>query len=98
MPWTIQLVHVVLPAQVLPSVLEQIVTRALRRTASDRANCSAAVNSLVCPLMRLFSIIAVMLGTATSARMPMTATVTISSTKVKPRDRSGDRCMDCCCT
>ena len=85
MPWAIQRVHVVLDAHEVPSVLGQTVTRALRRTASALAVCNDDTSCSVCPLRRLLSIIAVMLGAAITARMPITAKVIINSTRVKPR-------------
>ena len=45
MPWIIQLDQAVLDAQVVPLVLAQMVTRALRRTASARANWIEAASS-----------------------------------------------------
>src|SRR5690606_22539990 len=70
--------------QVAPSVVPHMVTVDPRRRASDRASCSEAVSSPVVPASRLLLISPTMGGTATAARMPRTATVTMSSTSVTP--------------
>ncbi len=55
-------------------------------SAADLATCSAARNSLVCVDTRLFSITILKLGTAIPSNTARTATVIISSIRVKPLD------------
>src|SRR5690606_40629609 len=83
-PMMIQRSQSVPLAQVDPSSLRHMVTRALRRMASDRASCPPAVGEPVTPATRLPVTRDCVAGTATSARMAMTARVTISSISVKP--------------
>src|SRR5690606_14151439 len=72
------------PAQLAPSTLRHITTRALRRTASMRADCTAASGGLAV-LPRRFELMSdVKPGTAIVTRIAATASVTISSTRVKP--------------
>jgi len=78
-----------LPAQPVPSVLGQICTRLLRRMASMRASCSVATISLVAEVSRLRWISPRKPGIATASTIASTATVTISSTRVKPRTAGG---------
>src|SRR5690606_2329104 len=68
-----------------PSVPPHTVTTRFRRMASDFASWRLAVSSSLAPARRLVFTKPTMLGTATVARIPTTATVTISSTRVKPR-------------
>src|SRR5690606_11219074 len=69
--------------QALPSLLEQRVTGRPRFTASARASCSAATNSLATAARRLLRIIAARLGTAIASSTAATAMVISSSIRLK---------------
>lgn len=87
-PWTIQRAQSALLVQLTPSALPHTVTGALRRIASDRASCRAAVNSPAVLLRRLEFISVTMAGAAAAASSATTAMVTISSIRLKPGARA----------
>ncbi|KFA10074.1 hypothetical protein NX79_00970 [Xanthomonas vasicola] len=74
--------------QVEALLLGQIKTVWLRCTASDRASCMDASTSLADAVRRLLLINPVKLGMAIAATIARTATVTINSTRLKPRQQA----------